>query len=112
VEEDVPRKLVLNKADRLTAEQISAFRAEYPDALVISSKEADGVATARQAIMDVFAAHLPEAELLVPYASQGIIGEIRSRTTVLSEEFENDGVRYRVRAHPGVLSRLESLLSR
>ncbi len=112
VESEVPRKLILNKSDQLSADQIAAFRAEYPEALIISSKDPAGVDTVRQAIVETFQRSMPETELLVPYDAQGIIGEIRSKTTVLEEDYQQEGVRYRVRANDATIARLEALIAR
>ena len=47
-----------------------------------------------------------EAELLIPYASQGLIGEVYESARVLSETFDEAGRSVRVRSLPGVIAKL------
>jgi hypothetical protein len=49
---------------------------------------------------------LVDAELVIPYASQGRISEVYENTTVLSEAFDESGRKLRVRDLPGAIARL------
>jgi len=42
-----PRRMVFNKADQLTDEQILILRAEFPDAIIVSARAGDGVEALR-----------------------------------------------------------------
>ena len=46
----------------------------------------------------------------MPYAKQALVGEVYESARVLSEEYDEDGARFRVRAHPDTLGKLRSLL--
>jgi len=47
-----------------------------------------------------------EAEILVPYARQRVVGEAHAACRVLSEQHEEAGTRLRVRGRPDVVERL------
>jgi GTP-binding protein HflX len=108
---EVPSRLLLNKADRLSAEQRQALQAEYPEALVLSAKSPSDVAVLREAIIGFFEASMVEAELLVPYGKQKLLGKVHEETRVLSEQYDEAGARLRVRALPAGLERLKRLLA-
>ncbi|WP_437553084.1 GTPase HflX [Sorangium sp. So ce367] len=109
---EVPSRLLLNKVDRLSEEEREALRLEFPEATQLSAKIPDDVAALREAIIAFFEQSMVEAELLLPYAKQGLIGEIYENARVLSEEYDDVGGRLSVRAHAAALDRLRSLLAR
>ncbi|WP_438043775.1 GTPase HflX [Sorangium sp. So ce128] len=109
---DVPSRLLLNKVDRLSEEEREALRLEFPEATQLSAKIPDDVAALREAIITFFEQSMVEAELLLPYAKQSLIGEIYENARVLSEEYDDVGGRLSVRAHAAALDRLRSLLAR
>ncbi|WP_437737303.1 GTPase HflX [Sorangium sp. So ce1335] len=109
---EVPSRLLLNKVDRLSEDERDALRLEFPEATLLSAKTPADVAALREAIIAYFEASMVEAELLLPYAKQSLIGEIYENARVLSEEYGDDGGRLSVRAHPAALDRLRSLLAR
>jgi GTP-binding protein HflX len=108
----VPRRLLLNKVDRLDAGARAALGREHPEAILLSARDPADVGALRQAIVAFFEAAMVEGELLVPYAKQGMVGEIFEAARVLSEEFDEGGRRLKVLAHPDELARLSSLLRR
>ncbi|XXU10761.1 GTPase HflX [Sorangium sp. So ce854] len=109
---EVPSRLLLNKVDRLSEDERDALRLEFPEATLLSAKIPADVAALRESIIAYFEASMVEAELLLPYAKQSLIGEIYENARVLSEEYGDDGGRLSVRAHPAALDRLRSLLAR
>ena len=100
----------LNKVDRLDADARAVLREEFPDALQVSAKDTDCVRSIHQLLYDGFAGALPEVELLIPYDRAGLVGEIREKTTVLAEVYEDDGIRYKVRGPAAVIDRLRASL--
>ncbi|MEO5667852.1 MAG: GTPase HflX [Bdellovibrionota bacterium] len=105
--EDTPNFVVLNKADRLTPEQRTRLAREFPMAIVISSRDPDDVKLLREKIVRVFEKDMVDEEIFAPYTTVGIVGEIRGGMRVIKEDFENEGVRFRVRARPADLQRLK-----
>ncbi|WP_437515104.1 GTPase HflX [Sorangium sp. So ce1099] len=109
---EVPSRLLLNKVDRLSEEERDALRLEFPEATLLSAKIPADVAALRESLIAFFEESMVEAELLLPYAKQSLIGEIYENARVLSEEYGDEGGRLSVRAHPAALDRLRSLLAR
>ncbi|NMO15480.1 GTPase HflX [Pyxidicoccus fallax] len=102
----VPSRLLLNKVDRLDAEARDALRTRYPDALQLSAHRPEDVSGLRQHIIQFFEATMVEADLVIPYASQGRLGEVYEHTTVVSQEFDEHGRKLRVRGLPAAIARL------
>jgi GTP-binding protein HflX len=96
----VPRRLVLNKMDRV--EDPAALALRFPEAVLVSAVRPDDVARLHGQIAAHFADSLVERELRVPYAEQGRRAEIFARCQVLEERYEEDAVVFRVRAPRGL----------
>jgi GTP-binding protein HflX len=109
---EVPGKLLLNKADLLDDDAQAALRAEFPDATLLSALVPSDVAALRAALVAYFESTMTEADLVVPYARQGLLGEIHEHARVLAETYDEVGAHLRVRAHPADLARLVTLLTR
>jgi GTPase len=103
---EVPSLLVLNKVDRLDEPARRAVRERFPGAMLLSAHAPDDVAALRQAVLDFFEAQMVEAELVIPYASQGRIGEVYETARVLSETCDEEGRCVRVRSTPGAVAKL------
>jgi GTP-binding protein HflX len=104
----VPSRLLLNKADRLDAEGRRALRAyESRGGIVLSAHDAGDVAALRQTIVAFFEASMVEADLRVPYAKQGLLGEVYESARVVEESYEESATRLRVRGLPAAIARLQ-----
>jgi GTP-binding protein HflX len=103
----VPWRLVFNKADRLGAAQKAALARDFPDALVLSAHAPADVAALRAAINGFFDDAMVEAELVVPYAKQALIGEVYENARVLAEEYDDVGTHLKLRGLPGAIARLQ-----
>jgi GTP-binding protein HflX len=101
-----PSLLVLNKADRLSAEQRAALVAEYPDAVLMSARSKDDVAALHARIVAFFEQGMEEDEFLIPYAEQRHVATLHERTRVIDERYGEDGTRVRVRASAAILGSL------
>ncbi|MBK7862439.1 MAG: GTPase HflX [Archangiaceae bacterium] len=106
--QEVPSRLVLNKSDRLDATARAALLKRYPDAILLSAHAPADVARLRQTVIDFFEGQMTEAELTVPYASQGRLGEVYEQARVVSETYDEVGRRMVVRALPAALARLQN----
>jgi GTP-binding protein HflX len=102
----VPSKLLLNKVDRLDEAARAALLARHPDAILLSAHQPEDVAALRRTIIQFFEASMVEADLVIPYANQGRIGEVYEHTTVVSQEFDESGSKLRVRGLPAAIARL------
>jgi GTP-binding protein HflX len=103
----VPSLLLFNKADRLDDPARERLRALHPTATQLSAHRSADVTLLREQILQTFEASMVDAELLVPYAAQGRMGEIYEHTTVLEETFDEAGRQMRVRGLPGAVARLK-----
>jgi GTP-binding protein HflX len=108
----VPGMLLLNKADRLDAGARATVRREHPgeDTMVLSAHDPGDVDALRQRILSFFEGKMVEADLLVPYAKQALLGEVYESSRVVREEYDEAGTRLRVRALPAAIARLRSAL--
>ncbi|MFL5355454.1 GTPase HflX [Archangium sp.] len=104
--QSVPSRLLFNKADRLSAEEREALLQKHPEALVLSAHSPDDVAALRQAVMEFFERSMVDADLVIPYARQGRISEVYENARVISEAFDENGRRLKVRALPAAIARL------
>lgn len=95
---DVPRLLILNKQDCLTEEQILDLRKEFPDAIFISTRRSEDIKKLREKILSYFESDMVDEDLFIPYTAKGVIGDIRSKMRVLSEDYNEKGVTLKVRA--------------
>ena len=105
--EDSKKLLILNKSDLLSAEQQQALMVEFPDAMMTSARNKDDVSKLHQYIVEVSQQEMIEEEILIPYTTKGIIGEIRSTMSVTKEEYEYDHVKLTVRANAIDLEKLK-----
>ena len=107
----VPSLLVLNKLDRIDAAARDALAARHPDAIMLSAHAPADVAALRDTIIAFFEAAMVEDVLVLPYAKQGLIGEVYESARVLSEQYDESGRVLQVRGLPGALERLRRRLA-
>ncbi|KAA2212033.1 GTPase HflX [Teichococcus oryzae] len=109
--EGVPSRLVLNKMDRVDAAGRAALIEKHPDAILLSAHRPEDVSALRDTIIAFFEAAMVEDELVLPYANQGLIGEVYESVRVLSESYDEAGRVLKVRGLPGALARLRRSLA-
>jgi GTP-binding protein HflX len=103
---DHPRLLVLNKADRLDAEQLAALQHEFPEALILSAKRPDDIARLHAHVVRFFEDQMEEVEFVIPYDRQRQVQLLHERGRVLEERYDEAGARVRVRAPEAVIASL------
>jgi GTP-binding protein HflX len=109
---DVPSLLVLNKRDRLGPDELTALKAEYPDAVLLSTRNKEDLQALRERIMGYFESDMIDEELRIPFTAQGVVAEIRARMRILSEEYDAEGLTIRVRSTPENLAAVKKKLAR
>ncbi len=107
----VPSRLVLNKMDRVDDARRAALLEKHPDAIMLSAHRPDDVSALRESIVGFFEAEMVEDTLVLPYARQGLLGEVYDSARVLSEDHDETGRVLRVRGLPGAISRLKRSLA-
>jgi GTP-binding protein HflX len=110
--EQVPSRLVMNKIDQLTPEALAELQVELPDAWFISAKAPEHVSGVRSKILEFFESRYAEAELSVPYSEQRLVSEMHEQGRVVSEKYEEDGVKVCFRSDPEVLDSFRARLAR
>jgi GTP-binding protein HflX len=109
---DIPSLLVLNKRDRLGPEDLASLKAEYPEALLLSTRSREDLKALRERIMRYFEREMIDEELRLPFTAQGVLAEIRARMRVLSEDYDAEGLTIRVRSTPEHLAVVKEKLAR
>lgn len=104
---EVPSLLVLNKRDRLNEEQVLSLMMEFPEAIMISTRDKEDLKKLREKILSYFETNMVDEEIFVPYLAKGIIGEIRGKMKVLSESYDEKGVKLMVRSHSETIANLK-----
>ena len=107
----VPARLLLNKIDRVSEADRAALREKHPDAILLSSQSESDVAALRETIIAFFEARMVEQEILLPYAKQGLLGDVYASARVLSEDYDAKGRILQVRGLPAALARLQRSIS-
>jgi len=104
----VPSRLILNKADRLDeparAALLRAYASDGP--MIVSAQDPADVARVRSEVLAFFEASMVEEKLLVPYAKQGLLGEVYENARVVAEEYDEIGTHLTVRGLPAAVARL------
>ncbi|MBS0178605.1 MAG: GTPase HflX [Nitrospira sp.] len=108
---DVPSLLVLNKRDRLETNELAALKAEYPDAVILSTRNKDDLQALRERIMGYFESDMLDEELRIPFTAQKLVAELRARMRILSEEYDAEGLTLRVRSTPENLTAIKQKLA-
>lgn len=103
---DIPSRLILNKRDRLSPDQIQDLRAEFPSAILLSTRDQSDLTSLREILLSFFEKDMHETDLIVPYTVQGAIGEIRRAMRVLEERYDEKGATLKVRAREEDLVRI------
>lgn len=105
---DIPRVLVFNKCDCLSEEEEAALAEDYPEAWLTSAHTPERVAGLIEQVATWFRSQLIRAELFVPWAKSDVIATVREQSEVIDETFEDDGIRYVLRAPREGLARIKT----
>jgi GTP-binding protein HflX len=110
---DVPSILLLNKADRLSDDEKQRLRHLHGrDVLFVSAHDPLSVASLREVIIAFFDARMVEAEIVIPYARQALVGSVYETARVLSEDYDDVGTRLRIRGLPEAVAKLHATFPR
>ena len=89
---DKPRLLVFNKVDLLSADERQEAELDHPEAVLISTREGEGLDALRERIEQAFEETLTEVELLIPYSEGGRLHELHEVAGDLERTDGPDGV--------------------
>jgi GTP-binding protein HflX len=104
--DETPSLLILNKRDRLSPEEVEQLKAEFPEAIFLSTRDTNDLSSLRETLVQFFEKDMVEQELFVAYTVKGAVGEIRANTRVLSESYTELGVQLKVRGTQDDINRI------
>lgn len=87
---DTPIINVLNKCDLIADDTIEQDFGSY---VKISAKTGDGIEKLLEEIDNNLPLRLKKVNVLIPFANAGLANEIRTKGTLLSEEYKSDGIK-------------------
>jgi GTPase len=97
---ELPRLLVLNKADLLEDDERLALRAEFPDAVMVSVKSGEGIDSLDRTIaaqLDAWSLHL---DVRIPSSAGKLISELKRVSRLEEEGYEGSDWLARLRIGP------------
>jgi GTPase len=106
--DEVPRVLVLGKADLVDDERRGQLANRHPDAILTSAMTGEGLTALTDRIEEEFARSLRTVELMIPYDEGGRLAELHHLAGDLEREETPDGVRVLARVPATVAARYES----
>jgi GTP-binding protein HflX len=102
---EIPRVLILNKADLLDEHQRTRAVNGHRDALLVSAQAGDGLEELRERIEQEFLRGREEVELLLPYSEGARLAELHELAGELDREDTAEGVRVRALLPPASAAR-------
>ena len=107
---DKPIVMVLNKMDLVTEPiEINRLKTRYPDAVFASTVTGLGLDEIAERVEMFVDAESKIFSLVIPHDRYGCITQIRANCSIISEEYDNDGVHLSVKAPKSQWSYLQSL---
>lgn len=93
---DIPRVIVYNKADKRGLWELPVIRGNQ---IYMSAVSGQGLEELVQLIQEAVYADRVEAEFLFPYEKGAVMSYFMENSTVLAQEYREDGVRLQVSCH-------------
>jgi GTP-binding protein HflX len=108
--EHIPRLMLFNKVDRIgdpgeLARLAQHVLAAWPDAVLLSAKSDEDIRLLHARIVAHFRRGYVEEDVHVPYARQQVRALLFAEADVLGERYDEEGVVFRVRAHPATIEK-------
>jgi GTP-binding protein HflX len=107
----LPSLLILNKIDAVDISQKALLEKEFPEAIAMSALNPKDIEALHSRIVSFFFDSMAQVELVVPYGKEGVLADIRKNIHVLSESYEEKGVRLKIKANPDTVTALKRRLA-
>lgn len=107
----LPSLLILNKIDAVDMSQKALLKKEFPNALAMSALNPKDIEALHARLVSFFLDNMVQVELVVPYGKEGVLADIRKNIHVLSESYEEKGVRLKIKANSGTVTALKRRLA-
>ncbi len=109
--ETIPKLLVLNKKDKLSDFQLALLQKEYPEAVLLSSKDQQDIQAFKQRLLTFFEETLVEATLKIPYLKGHLLGQLREKARIKSETYLELETEVNFLSYPSTIAWLKQELS-
>lgn len=106
--QEIESRLVLNKIDRLSTDELDNLKGEFPNAFYISTINPQDIARLRLNLIEIFESDMITDILFVPYNLPGAIGMIRDCMQVIEESFDENGTTFKIRAYQEDIERFKA----
>ena len=108
---DVPRLLVLNKIDRLDADERHALAHRHPDALRVSALTGEGLDDLRAALADAARDRLVAVDVTIPFRLSALVSDVYAAGREVEREDTAEGTRMRALMPPAAAGRLRAAIA-
>lgn len=105
------RILVLNKADKLNKCAREELRMRYPDALLVSARNGEGIEDLLTVFTEALDADCPVVTLNLPLSRWDLRAKLHRESTVLSETYSDEGLVIKARLSSREKSRLSAYIA-
>ncbi len=105
--EEIPRRLVLNKIDKLKTGELDALHREFPDGIFISAHNSEDVAFLRKKILEYFESNMTETTMVIPYDKGHLLGQLRTKAGIINESYDETGTEVTFKTFPETLTWLQ-----
>ncbi len=107
----IPRLLVLNKTDRIDAEQRQALIARHPDAQLTSALTGAGVDALRERLIDLARARLTPLDVVIPWGAGTLLSDVYRQGRDISEQETESGLRVTALMPAAAAARLHTAIA-
>ncbi len=108
---DVPFLLILNKSDKISISEQDQLKVEFPEAVMISTRNEVDVKSLKEKILSYFEQDMIQEELLVPFHINGILGDLRNNMRVIKEDYNEVGAKLTVRAPEEIIKKFKKKIA-
>ena len=107
---EIPRLLVINKVDALDEREVTRLANLWPEAVLISAREGEGLDELQAAIGDALSKDLVTLSLSVPYDRGDVVAAAHRIGEVIQEKHDSDGTILDVRVPERSRARFEEFV--
>jgi GTP-binding protein HflX len=93
----IPEKLVLNKADAISAAALTRLTNLHPDAVVVSAAVGTGLEALMAFVDEALTPETEDLELLIPFDRGDLVAQLHEMAEILSETHEEAGTHLKAR---------------
>ena len=108
--EKIPNRLILNKIDKLTTEELEELHREFPDGIFISAHNPGDVAFLRKNILQYFESNMIETTMVIPYDKGRLLGQLRTKAGIINESYDETGTEVTFKTFSETLTWLQKSL--